>query len=664
MSAYYAAPVAEFLAESTTSIIGKLAEAVPQQGFAELRTSQISVWNPEIEALKVALRAVSSALDQALAWGVLLEFPVPRRGRRIDAVVVTDRNVLVLEFKTQQSDAEALRQVEGYACDLADFHKPSRNLELVPLLVSSGPSVTFLRPSATGVRAPRTTTPDGLGGAILDSYGESNSVQGFTLAEFDSGEYHPVPPIIDAAIEVFNSMSVREIAQAECGSQNLSTTVEALRDVVRSTVSAGRKAVCFITGVPGSGKTLAGLTIAHDEAIRAIAGSEAAFFSGNGPLVKVLRAALVRDRLEHIATGELPEQTATSVRRLVETKIQNIHMFARHHYDDLDARAPFERVIVFDEAQRAWNAERNFRKFKRNISEPEMILSVLDRHDWGVLIALIGGGQEIHEGEAGLGEWGRALEKKYLHWDVFAPRAAMEGSQATAFMKLVEAGSRIRVHEVPALQLDVSTRSFRSTAVNEWCNSLLAGEVDACRAVADDVPVWITRELDQVRAWLKEKGRGLYRSGLVASSGAVRLRSYGIETSTAFHRAYPYDHWFLDGPGDFRSSYQLEVAATEFEIQGLELDFVGLCWGGDLIWNSETGSWIPRALRSNRWAAMRRQSARQYLINSYRVLMTRARQGMVIWVPRGRPDDSTLPPSEHDTIADTLEAAGAKRLVA
>ncbi len=662
MPAYYRAEAQEFLDESTTSIVGKLAAGIPREGFEDLRSSQISVWTPEIEDLKAALTDVRQLGTGIEPWGVLLEFPIPRRARRVDAIVVTPRCVFVIEFKSLQSDSEAIRQVEGYALDLADFHKPSRDLELIPLLVTQG-RVPRTSPNLIGnVWSARAITPQQLGRTLQETYSASpfrNVVSGMA---FDTGEYHPVPSIIDAAVTVFQDMTVREIADAACGAQNLSGTVEKLREIVQSAVQRRQKSICFVTGVPGSGKTLAGLTIAHDAEIRRAIGAEAAFFSGNGPLVKVLRAALVRDRVERIKRSELTPQTTIDVRKFVETKIQNIHMFARHYYDDEQKRAPFEHVIIFDEAQRAWNAERNRRKFKRNVSEPEMILSVLDRGDWCVLIALIGGGQEIHDGEAGLGEWGRALTEKYCHWQVYAPESVVRGSESTAFMTLFDSGTERPLHGVNELELGISTRTVSGRSVNAWCNSLLAGQFRECHHRRNDIAVFLTRDLEEARDWLRDKGRGLYRSGLVASSGASRLRAYGIETSTSFHRAYPYDHWFLDGADDIRSSYKLEVAATEFEIQGLELDFVGLCWGGDLVLNPEGTRWIPRTLRSNRWAELLKPGDQRYLMNSYRVLLTRARHAMVIWVPPGNPKDSTLRPDEYDAVAECLINAGAKPL--
>jgi hypothetical protein len=651
MPAYYAAPVPEFLTESSSFIVGRLAEAVPAQGFESLLSSQIEVWKPEIEALQDALRKIIETAGTSDNWGVLLEFPIPRQARRIDALLLTDRCAFVIEFKTQKSDASAVRQVEGYALDLCDFHKPSRTLTYMPILVTGSPHKFIGTPASAQVQATTITTPELLSDAITTLYQNSGARNQISLSEYDNGEYYPVPSIIDAAIAIFGAMNVREIAHAECGAHNLSKTVGALRDVIDTCSRTNQKALVLVTGVPGSGKTLAGLTVAHDSLIKERSASDPAFFSGNGPLVKILRQAVIRNRMERIKNSELPPQSARDVRSAVEAKIQNIHMFARRHYDDKEQRPPFEHVVVFDEAQRAWSAERNFRKFKRNISEPEMILSVLDRHEWSVLVALIGSGQEIHDGEAGIDEWFRSVAQKYPHWTVYSGQPAGPGALPA-------------IIEKPELNLAVSTRSFRSTRVNDWCEAVLLGDSSRSREVAADLPIFVTRSFVAAKEWLLSRSRGLYRGGLVASSGATRLRAYGIETSTSFHRSYPYDHWFLDEPQDVRSSYQLEVAATEFEIQGLELDFVGMCWGGDLIWQPKHSRWLPRVFRSNRWSAVpvKNIAAWRYAINSYRVLLTRARQEMIIWVPEGNEKDSSLNPTEFDEIAEALIEFGARKL--
>ena len=225
-------------------------------------------------------------------------------------------------------------------------------------------------------------------------------------------------------------------------------------------------------------------------------------------------------------------------------------------------------------------------------------------------MALVGGGQEIHDGEAGLAEWGRTLSENFRHWRIFASPEALEGGPSVAGSRLFECDTRVGLEILPTsvLHLKISTRSYRAVVITEWSNELLRGNISgALKALAEveHFPVVVTRDLAKAKEWLHNQTRGMARCGLVASSGAARLRAYGFETSTGFHRDYPYEYWFLNGPEDVRSSFQLEVVATEFEIQGLELDWVGLCWGGDLEWALRSGSWNTRRFVGTNWNSVK-----------------------------------------------------------
>jgi hypothetical protein len=391
--------------------------------------------------------------------------------------------------------------------------------------------------------------------------------------------------------------------------------------------------------------------------------------SGNGPLVRVLREALTRDRLTR-TRGRRSE-----IERKVDVLIQNVHVMAREHWDDKLARAPQDRVVVFDEAQRAWNAKQNKRKFERNISEPEMLLSIMDRHpDWAVIVALVGGGQEINDGEAGLREWGRALENKFTHWRVLASPEAINGGPAVAGSTLFDKGlpHGLSVEVGPEFHLPVSTRSYRAKAVAEWTNAVLDGDLDSARAIAiscESPIALVTRDLTKAKSYLSQSTEGTARCGLLASSAAIRLRAYGLETATSFHRSYKYEYWFLNGREDVRSSFQLEVVATEFEVQGLELDVVCLCWGLDLAFLSD--QWVPRKLSSTIWSPNKPVATRWskekgdpaiFRKNAYRVLMTRARQQLVIWIPQGKAGDPTNSEFEYDNIFSALLKSGASEL--
>ena len=391
-----------------------------------------------------------------------------------------------------------------------------------------------------------------------------------------------------------------------------------------------------------------------------MASQQECFLSGNGPLVKIVSAALVKDARKRVKTDE--------AKRTVSAFIQNVHAFIKAYQDHDPSDLPYEHVVVFDEAQRAWDRAKSMKKFGRNESEPETMFKIMDRHrDWAVIVALVGGGQEIYDGEAGLSEWGKALSERYPNWEIRVSGEALFGGPSVAGNPLFPNGppTDLAIVEQRDLHLSVSVRSFKAESINLWVNAVLNGNADAAREVASqivDFPILLTRSLKEMRETLQTVTRGSRRNGLVASSGALRLRAHGIEVSSGFCRGYGYEHWFLSPREDYRSSYQLEVAATEFECQGLELDWVGLCWGDDLIRSPLGDNWDYRALRGLKWSSIKIPRNRSYLLNRYRVLLTRAREGVVIWVPEGDSSDPTRDPARLDATADYLLRCGVRRV--
>lgn len=471
--------------------------------------------------------------------------------------------------------------------------------------------------------------------------------------EWDASPYFPVPSIIEAALALKSGLSIREIAHSEASEHE----IESVRETIQSYVDAARlerrHAICFLTGVPGSGKTLVGLSLAHSEANKE---SSIHFMSGNGPLVKVL---------QHLFTRESMQKGASAVEARAEAKtlIENVHVFARYHADENPA-APSNHAVIFDEAQRAWNQAQNMKKFRRPYSEPEMLLQVMERHeDWAVIVALVGGGQEINDGEAGLEEWGRALKASAKDWIVYASPEVLDGGPSTAGHRLFEgAGKHGEVQTSSALHLRTSNRSLRAEQLATWVNRVLDGDAEGAASlrVTERFPIFLSRSVSETRAKLQEQVKGANRCGLIGSSGAARLRAEGLEPSSSFHAEYPWEHWYLAPETDIRSSFQCEVFATEFEIQGLELDWIGVCWGGDFVWDESVG-WRLRVLRhgeSSKWNTIKNSERRTYRRNAYRVLLTRARQGMVIFVPRGDSEDPTNSPHEFEATARYLVRCG------
>jgi hypothetical protein len=417
--------------------------------------------------------------------------------------------------------------------------------------------------------------------------------------------------------------------------------------------SANQHTICFVTGVPGSGKTLVGLSVAHSDENR---GEAIHFMSGNGPLVKVLQHLFIQ---EGRSRGSSVVQAKTEAKTLIE----NVHVFAKYYTED-NPGPPANHAIIFDEAQRAWNRAQNKKKFRRDYSEPEMLLRIMERHDdWATVIALVGGGQEINDGEAGLEEWGKALSGASKPWIVYASPEVLEGGASTAGHRLFEDATRnISVRKSNALHLRTSNRSLRADKLANWVNHVLDGRADEASslAIAKTFPILLSRSLDETRSKLGEYQIGDTRFGLTGSSGAARLRAEGLEPSSTFHADYPWHHWYLSGKTDIRSSYQCEVFATEFEIQGLELDWTGICWGGDFVWHDAKG-WQLRTLRhgpQSKWREITKLEKRTYRKNAYRVLLTRARQGMIIFVPQGNNHDPTNRREEFDSTANYLLRCG------
>jgi hypothetical protein len=658
LPAYYRRTIAEFLLASPSEVLGDLVDGNAKIGFAEVEREAIEAWQEEVSCLKEQLAKLCDHLTPASHWGLLLEFPIPRRQRRIDAVLLAGQLIFVLEFKSGTSGAawSSGQQAEDYALDLAYFHAPSHHNTIIPAVIAPGLQYRLSRNVGSNVRSLATVPVQELASFLRETFQTENCDEWaqIPLQDWDEGAYEPVPTVIEAAMALYAGMSVREIARSHAGQENLTDVTAFLLEVVNRAQALQEKIICFVTGIPGAGKTLAGLNLVHNREIHDDGRPASVFMSGNGPLVDILREALATDCARRMNT------TLRKTRSEVKTFVQNIHHFVKDNLERPVNQTPYENAIVFDEAQRAWNSEQNRKKYKKrssnwHIAEPEMVLKIMDRHEkWAAIIALVGGGQEIHDGEAGLSEWGRALAQ-YPHWRVFVSPQALRGGDSVGGASLFDGtDAKNEVIEESALHLDVCLRSHQAKELAAWVNLVLKGDEAGAGNLAagfEQFPIVLCRDIRRAKEWLSENTRGERRCGLVASSGATRLRAFGIETSMAIREAYSYPHWFLKPRRDVRSSYQLEVVATEFEIQGLELDLVGLCWGGDLIWDVTRKNWRPLKFSGNSWKEVN-QSRTIYVQNKYRVLMTRAREGLVIWVPEG---DSGDPTRDVQAMNDTAE---------
>ena len=673
MPAYYQSRLGAFVSENPTTILWKLAEENAAARFP-LTSQAVEAWRAQLPILTAGISELLHARPQAADWGILLEYPIPIVGKRIDAVLLAQNVVIVIETKTGASPTSAARQVDDYALNLACFHEYSQQKTVVPLAVADSPIAANSARTEFDSLIERCwfSSSTDLGRTLQAICGEyvREDERPIDIEEWNRGRFRPIPPIIEAAVALYSGMDVFEIGHACAAREDLENTTNALVRIVLDARADQQKVICFTTGVPGAGKTLVGLNTVHRPEIK----SFSCFLSGNGPLVKVIQEALVRDVVEQSRNGAKELRVTRRQAELeVKTFVHNVHRFADQYYGE-GRREPSEKVVVFDEAQRAWDAEQNKRAKRPDVSEPQMMLEVMDRHpDWTVIIALIGGGQEINRGEAGLAEWGRALVH-FPGWRICASPHVL-GPNGPVGFQLFETADSLpeRIVPIEALHLDVCLRSIRAQRISDWVDAVLSGRDEEAARVSqgmDAKPV-ITRDLNAAKAWLRANRRGRTRSGLVASASAARLRVDGLEPTFDFHQRFDWEHWFLDSPdcadaecdhrycNDVRASSRLEVAATQFEIQGLELDWIGLCWGEDLTWNNT--NWVCRRFNNKNWKRIPDKGRRRaYLVNAYRVLMTRARQGMVIYVPQPDEGDiSRLTKELHET-AEFLSSCGAQ----
>lgn len=650
VKSYYHAEIEEFLGEDDGSILGTLALG----HHHDLNNAQRDAWTQQIIVLKQALSAVSGV--------ILLECYIPRMGKRADAVVLINGIVFVLEFKVgaESFSRDGLDQVEDYALDLKNFHEGSHEATIVPVLVATrAEAATLGEPQFADdrVAAPLACNGEGLGALLRDVASKSDLETVDPVVWMQAG-YKPTPTIIEAAQVLYDTHNVVNIARTDAGAINLQQTSDAVSHVIDEARRLRRKAICFITGVPGSGKTLAGLNIATKRS-EEHADEHAVFLSGNGPLVDVLREALARDK---VAREKCKKADAE---REVRSFIQNIHHFRDDYVGNHEV--PAEKVVIFDEAQRAWTRKQaaSFMQRKRghanfDVSEPEFSISVMDRHDdWCAIVCLVGGGQEINTGEAGISEWILALQRQYPDWDVHVSPRIVEAEYG-AELELSEFLNEPRVHQDESLHLAVSMRSFRAEALSEFVGHVVDGRSafarEAYRKIRETYPIYVTRDIDRARDWLRNTARGTERFGLVASSGAARLRPVGIHMKAAVDPA----NWFLNDARDVRSSFFMEEVASEFDVQGLELDWAGVCWDGDFHHNGN--GWVHQAFKGKKWQSVNDAARRLYLKNAYRVILTRARQGMVIVVPNGDELDWTRPHQFYDGTYAFLRDCGVPEL--
>ncbi len=653
--AYYSDSIDDFLGKDEHAILGTLSRHSP----FDITPPQNSAWLEEIRIMKEAL------IPYTGRGKIYFEYEIPRLGKRIDVLTVIDKVIFVFEFKigANQFASSAKDQVCDYALDLKNFHETSHNQTIAPILVATAAQSEYFAVAKTLQEDQLLCTicinskeiPRAINSTLELSDGNM-----IVAEDWERGRYSPTPTIIEAATALYGGHSVAEISRNDAGATNLSKTSETVAEVIQTAKSEAHKAICFVTGVPGAGKTLVGLDIAnrHTDKNNDL---YSVFLSGNGPLVNILREALARDTVAREKLRGKKSPRIGKARSVTKAFIQNVH----HFRDECirDKKPPREHVTIFDEAQRAWNNPQtsNFMRRKKGISdfnqsEPEFLIACMDRHsDWATIVCLVGGGQEINTGEAGIGEWIRAITEKFPKWHIYiSPH--LTDSEYNTDKALTNLEGRDAVFRKNELHLSVSMRSFRAENVSLLIKQLLDLETDEARKTLDNIhkqyPIVLTRDVRRAKQWIHEHARGSERYGMMVSSKAERLKPHAIDIRPKINPI----HWFLNGKEDVRSSYYLEDVATEFSIQGLEIDWACLTWDADFRYKP-TG-WEHWSFCSDRWNRIKKEERKTYLKNAYRVLLTRARQGMVIVVPEGDSADPTRNKSYYDPTFAYLRDIG------
>lgn len=680
---YYQSTIEEFLQRDKKTILGMI---VANDTFSSLQSTQREAWIAQIDILKKVLAPFPDGL-------IVFEYIIPRLGKRIDVLIVIANLIFVLEFKVGsiyffRNDVE---QVWDYALDLKNFHQESHNKLIFPLLIATDApdsSITTKEKISCyddGVYEPILTNKAHLTHLLISLLKHQDLKKTHDSKNWLISRYCPTPSIIEAASHLFRTHSVENITRTDATGAQLKLTTDSLTSIIKKTKERKEKAICFVTGVPGAGKTLVGLHVAISQFDRNEDGNSdlAVYLSGNGPLVAVLTEALARDKLEQDKIREPNVRHYKSVaRRQVRSFIQLVHHYrdntlakikqvgnqieidpSKAVHTKSDGYSEIEHIAIFDEAQRAWNKEHlanwlSRRKGKKGfpLSEPEFLIWSMNlKPDWSLIICLVGGGQEINTGEAGIGEWLRAINTSFRDWKVYLPTALSKGEYAGENLKPL-LRETLHLRTVDNLHLSVSMRSFRSENLSHFVHSLLEGEIESTQKIyhtlKEKYPIVLTRSLELAKEWLRSKKRGSERFGIVVSSQAYRLRPLAIDI-----RAKPdIIHWFLSDEDDIRSSLFMEDIATEFDVQGLELDWTCVVWDGDFRYSSS--GWENYSFKGSKWNNIRSEARKRYQLNAYRVLLTRARQGMVIVVPEGNNEDPTRKKSYYDPTYSYLRDVG------
>lgn len=650
--AYYCNSIPGFIKDNSTNIIGSLV----RHGFGN-NDEQIEAWDNQISELQIRLEKCQMLGD------IIFEYDIVRLGKRIDVILLIKHMVFSLEFKNGKNifTASDAQQAEDYAIDIKNFHKESEDLYVCPILIATKAdrypktqSIESYPDKQIHLQRENIETVIPKISEILEKYGTDEEID---FEKWFNSPYHPTPTIIAAAVEAYKSHDISLIANSEAGQENIEHCENKIDEIIKYAQTEKKKCICFVTGVPGAGKTLVGLDVVAKNLGKG-RDNLSVYLSGNGPLVEVLRGALtksVKEQKKYNRTTEIE----------INTLIQSSYQFKK---DNVLISTPTpEHVLIFDEAQRVWNAEKMRSKHENDplmsISEPELLYKIMDRHtDWAVMICLVGLGQDIYDGEVGINEWFKVGIEQYKNWEIFYSDSIKDQTEDKNIdFNLIENCNRC--HVVKELHLKTSVRSFRADKQCQFVDALLDNNPELSKKVYSEIfekyPVYLTRDVKFAKKWAKSQVRGSQRCGVLACSSAQRLKPEGIYVPTEID----VKNWFLAPSEDLRSSNMMEIVASEFKVQGLEIDWAVVCWDADLRRKDKT-TWDYYNFRGTKWCRRNKDEQKRYLVNSYRVLLTRARQGMIIFVPTGveEEEDPSRNHIYYDEIYNYLKSCGIKEL--
>ncbi len=704
----YNSDFATFLYTDSASIY----RIIDDNYHGEALTTTRDAWKAEIDIMKNVVSSLNNVDGQ-----IIFEYDIPRLGKRIDIVLLYRGVVFCLEFKVGESKIleTNIDQVLDYALDLKNFHKFSEDKVIAPILVATNYSnrSTSIQMSVYDDRVinPLVTGKAGIS-ALIDNVLEKFPSEAPVHNDWVISPYAPTPTIVEAAKTLYESHSVENITRHEADKVSTDATIKYILDVIQNSKTNGEKSICFVTGVPGAGKTLVGLDVAVKQTYQGndapVEDEGAVYLSGNGPLVAVLTEALAKDNYQKCRDRN-EKKNLTDSRREVGKFIQIIHRYRDNMLAKIknpvengeleidpekavklaeSGYGEVEHVAIFDEAQRSWTHKRLADYLKRGgtygnklkvpnfpMSEAAFLIWSLDqREDWATIVCLVGGGQEINTGEAGISEWINALNDKFPHWKVYISPKLTEPEYAEGKVnELLAKNNNVEYSE--SLHLGVSLRSFRAEKLSAFVHSLLTFNPDAAELyneIKDRYPIVLTRDMETAKRWLHSKVRGTERTGVLVTKEAARFKPLGIHILPSGDENAV--HWFLEDKIDTRASNYLEDAATEIQVQGLELDYTCVLWDADM--RCDNGKWRYYTFNGKTaWNEKipdteNKQEQIKYMLNAYRVLLTRARAGMVICVPSGNPnknpsgfwEDSTRLPKFYDGTYQYLKSLGIEEI--